>query len=472
MPKTNMIFISYRRSDSTAQASRIYDCLVRQYGKNRVFKDVNSIPYGADFSESIDAALRNRPVVLVIIGKAWLTAKDTDGIRRLDKLDDYVRLEIESALKHDSPIIPVLLDRAKMPRKSDLPESLQLLSARNAIEVDQDPRFRDDIARLIERLQDLVSTLDGVSTPISEAISEVSNSSNQTDPRSFENRYLQAIERLDSENAHICLYGIRALGKLAKDSPADHWTIMEVLTTFIRDKSPVPKCWVEVPVSANIQAALAVLRDREFKREVNALIGRGSIDLSNTNLTKADLCGVSLIRANLRGSQLRLVDLSDADLSSSNLSGASFLCATLCDVNLSNANLRGADLSGAQLDGANLSGADLSNANLSGVNLKNANLSGAQLNNTDLWQADLSGANLSSADLSGSKLRANLSGANLDDADLNDSDLCQANLSNANLRNVRNLTEQQIRYAVLSNAQLPKDLNITRLVELEPDMPF
>ena len=85
-------------------------------------------------------------------------------------------------------------------------------------------------------------------------------------------------------------------------------------------------------------------------------------------------------------------NLSDADLSDANLSGANLRDADLSDANLSGANLSDADLSGANLSGANLSDADLSDANLSGANLSGANLSDANLSDADLRDADLSGA--------------------------------------------------------------------------------
>ena len=71
-------------------------------------------------------------------------------------------------------------------------------------------------------------------------------------------------------------------------------------------------------------------------------------------------------------------NLSDADLSGANLSDANLRRADLSGANLSDANLRRADLSGANLSGANLSDADLSGANLSGANLSDADLSGSQ----------------------------------------------------------------------------------------------
>jgi uncharacterized protein YjbI with pentapeptide repeats len=90
-----------------------------------------------------------------------------------------------------------------------------------------------------------------------------------------------------------------------------------------------------------------------------------------------------------------------ANLSDANLSGANLRHATLSLANLSDANLSGANLSHANLSDANLSGANLSGANLSHANLRYANLSGANLRYANLSHANLSHANLSDANLSG-----------------------------------------------------------------------
>jgi hypothetical protein len=46
-----------------------------------------------------------------------------------------VRLEIESALKRDIPVVPVLVDNARMPAETDLPDSLRSLAYRHAAEL-------------------------------------------------------------------------------------------------------------------------------------------------------------------------------------------------------------------------------------------------------------------------------------------------------------------------------------------------
>jgi hypothetical protein len=144
-----MIFISYRRDDCRHVAERVYDRLAAHFGKQSVFKDVDSIPLGRDFRQVIQGAVGRCDVLVAVIGPSWLTRADEKGHRRLDNPEDYVRLEIESALQRDIPVIPLLVDHAPMPGVEQLPEGLKKLSFLNGIEVRPDPDFQNDMVRLI-----------------------------------------------------------------------------------------------------------------------------------------------------------------------------------------------------------------------------------------------------------------------------------------------------------------------------------
>ena len=142
------IFVSYRREDSSDVTGRIFDHLRTAFGEEHLFKDVDSIPLGTDFREVISAAVQQCDVLLVVIGEKWLDVKDEAGGRRIDDPDDYVRLEISSALDRNIPVIPVLVGRATIPTQESLPAPLQRLAFRNALYVRPDPDFHNDIERL------------------------------------------------------------------------------------------------------------------------------------------------------------------------------------------------------------------------------------------------------------------------------------------------------------------------------------
>jgi len=150
------IFISYRRADSADVTGRIYDHLCRTFKSDDIFKDVDSIPLGVDFRTAITRTVQSCNVAVVIIGKDWLTATNEAGIRRLDDPDDFVRLEIEGALKRDIPLIPVLVRGAELPSAEQLPESIRSLKFRQAIHVRPDPDFKNDVGRLVRALEQTV----------------------------------------------------------------------------------------------------------------------------------------------------------------------------------------------------------------------------------------------------------------------------------------------------------------------------
>lgn len=144
------IFISYRREDSAGYAGRLYDRLSQRFGNDQVFMDLTIEP-GVDFVERIDEGVSSCSVLIALIGDEWLTAELEGAGRRLDDPSDFVRLEISSALERGIPVIPVLVQGARMPRPEELPEALEELARRNAIEL-SDARWDYDVGRLIETL--------------------------------------------------------------------------------------------------------------------------------------------------------------------------------------------------------------------------------------------------------------------------------------------------------------------------------
>jgi uncharacterized membrane protein YhaH (DUF805 family) len=150
---TGRIFINYRRGDDQAAAGRLYDRLLQHFDREQLFMDVDAIEPGVDFVKSLDEQVAVCIAFIAVIGPRWLDARNNDGTPRLDNPTDYVRVEIESALKRDIRVIPVLVDGASMPRPSELPPSLQALARRNAVEIAHH-RFAadcDDLARHIKR---------------------------------------------------------------------------------------------------------------------------------------------------------------------------------------------------------------------------------------------------------------------------------------------------------------------------------
>lgn len=244
-------------------------------------------------------------------------------------------------------------------------------------------------------------------------------------------RFTKAIEQLGAVDAsgkkklEVRLGGIYALERIAYESERDHWPIMEVLSTYVRENAPrkpqesrrmrifdleeqrdlvvgyqappedqaptMPPLGkaaesaqgnqISSPrLAADIQAVLTVLgrRDREHERATQVL-----------DLTLTDIRGANLIRANLGRTNFIGADLTGASLVNADLSGAKLQHAELADAHLIDANLSGAKLSQANLGGARLFGANLSKARLIGANLSTARLGGAVLHGAALYAANL-----------------------------------------------------------------------------------
>jgi hypothetical protein len=146
------IFVSYRREDSAGHAGRLFDRLAERFGKDTVFMDVEGIGPGTRFAEVIEKAVGACDVFLAVIGRHWLDCKDREGRRRLDDPQDFIRLETGSALARNVRVIPVLVEGASLPQRHELPEELQELTERQAIEL-RDTHWNDDIEALIAKLE-------------------------------------------------------------------------------------------------------------------------------------------------------------------------------------------------------------------------------------------------------------------------------------------------------------------------------
>jgi len=163
----NGIFISYRREDSEGFARGLFQSLVEHFGSDQVFMDVEDIELGLDFVEAIDKSLTSCGVLLVLIGKEWLSCVDEDGQPRLNNPEDFVRMEVASALRRNVRVIPVLVRGGAMPKSEQLPEELRLLTRRQALELQHD-RWNADIERLITALEKTLGIVPKVAPEFSE----------------------------------------------------------------------------------------------------------------------------------------------------------------------------------------------------------------------------------------------------------------------------------------------------------------
>ena len=288
-------------------------------------------------------------------------------------------------------------------------------------------------------------------------------------------RFMGAVSHLGHKKIETRIGAVYALERVAQDFPQEYWTIMEILTAFVRENAvlikaqPIEKevlrgkfrdseftsfsltneyektlnCCPESPkLRTDIQVALTVIGRRNSQQD---RLGE-KLNLRNTDISGADLRAANLQRVDLRGANLQRADLTKVNFLNAELDGAKLTGSILYEANLQGVSLCGANLAGANLNRANLSGATLRSANLVGASLRATNLCEANLYKANLQQANLKAANLSGAklflvNLQGAKLgKANMQstgliGANLQQANLNGANLQQANLNAAKLQN-------------------------------------
>jgi hypothetical protein len=237
------IFISYRRADSRKDAGRIYDRLIDAFGKDNVFKDVDNIPFGKDFRDVLQEAADQCDVQLAIIGQYWLTITNEDGTRRLDNPDDFVRIEVESALQRDDCLlIPVLVDHAAMPEAEALPATLRELAFKNATAVRDDPDFHSDVSKIIRELKRLYGH----------------------DTKPF------ASPSVPTFNVH------QAIGEFYEVFDAQDWDRSRQILTEIRTCGHIPRLF---NIDAHEQAVWNALEEIEREQQYNLLrmlAGRGN----------------------------------------------------------------------------------------------------------------------------------------------------------------------------------------------------
>src|SRR6266446_534261 len=149
---SGQIFINYRRDDSSWAAGRLFDILSRHFASNQIFMDVDNLDAGIDFVQAIGESVASCDVLIAVIGGRWLISSDEEGRRLLDNPDDFVRIEIATALKRGIRVIPVLVEGVSMPRVGDLPDDLKALVRRNALQLSHD-RFRTDSERLASAVE-------------------------------------------------------------------------------------------------------------------------------------------------------------------------------------------------------------------------------------------------------------------------------------------------------------------------------
>jgi TIR domain len=150
--KSGGVFINYRRIPDLATAGRLFDSLNRLLPDTHIFMDVDSLPAGKDFVAELGSQIDQCSLVLVVISPLWAEACDDQGSRLLARPEDFVRYEIESALRLGKQIVPVLIGDAKMPLAVELPPSIAQIAKLNAVSIRHE-NFQRDCQLFAEKIK-------------------------------------------------------------------------------------------------------------------------------------------------------------------------------------------------------------------------------------------------------------------------------------------------------------------------------
>lgn len=302
-------------------------------------------------------------------------------------------------------------------------------------------------------------------------------------------RFTKAIEQLGHQSIDVRMGAIYALERIAKDSPQDHWTIVETLCAYVRERASLTDLsddgksddgWKsersEPPT--DIEAAMMVLGRRDVSidppdghlnlRRVNLggirlngkeeqhLIFNGA-DFTNARFVKAVVWHVSFAEARFLGADFSKAEVSETNFAKAICRAAKFNDAKFLKIDFSEAQLVRANLNAAEFLETDMRGANLSGANLNGTHLNSANLTSAKLSQATCVEADFSEAILMEARLAGASLvSAKLGEANAKQANFSGANLSGTDLYHADIRGARGLDCEQLQSA-LSWAQAYRD---------------
>jgi WD40 repeat protein len=226
------IFINYRRGDDPGFTGRLFDRLQEVFEPECLFMDVDNIAAGLDFVRVVEEQVAQCDVLLAVIGKAWIDAHDATGTRRLESPDDFVRIEIESALKQDKRVIPVLVGEAQMPRPEELPETIRPLARRNAVRLTHE-RFRADAQGLIKALQQALDDVEALRQAQAEVLrqaklkEERKREEEAADVRAQAQREAEEKARREQEQARLATTTGLSADQIAKAEELANWDFIK-----------------------------------------------------------------------------------------------------------------------------------------------------------------------------------------------------------------------------------------------------
>ena len=75
------VFLNYRRDETAGEARALFNDLANLLGADSVFMDVDNIALGRDFRQALQERLASCDLMLVLLGRRWVGAKNAAGHR-------------------------------------------------------------------------------------------------------------------------------------------------------------------------------------------------------------------------------------------------------------------------------------------------------------------------------------------------------------------------------------------------------
>lgn len=141
------IFINYRRDDSKSEARLLYHALEDRFPRDEIVFDIDTIPPGVDIREYLDGAVSACDVFIALVGPKWQELGDINDSR------DWVRIEIESALRQQKAILPIAVNGGRLPSEDALPDALKPFAYKNALPLDTGRDFGFHVTRVIRWIE-------------------------------------------------------------------------------------------------------------------------------------------------------------------------------------------------------------------------------------------------------------------------------------------------------------------------------
>ncbi|WP_053738304.1 TIR domain-containing protein [Nocardia sp. NRRL S-836] len=159
----SIVFINFRGGDTQDSAVLVDQKLSRVLGRDRVFRSSTSIDPGVPFDPELVRAASTCAVMLVLIGPHWLTVTG-GGLPRLHVPGDWVRLEIELALRNGARVVPVLVGDTRLPEAVDLPPTIAALAGHQYLRLHH-RSAEYDLAQILDAVRPLVGSDGSVPPP-------------------------------------------------------------------------------------------------------------------------------------------------------------------------------------------------------------------------------------------------------------------------------------------------------------------